>query len=227
MIGLMALALGAAGASAATAATPDRAAIERIVHDYILSHPEILPEAMSRLQDRQVAQAVAANRRAIETPYQGAWEGSASPDVTLVEFFDYACAYCKASLPDVDRLLRDDPRLRVVYRDFPVLGEGSDAAARASLAAAEQGRYAAFHRAMYATGRPDATTIAAAAATTGVRLPAKPSKAQEDEIEANLALQRPLSLSGTPSWVVGDQVLSGQVGYAKLKEAIAAVRAAR
>ena len=109
-IGLVALLLGA-GATAATtglpAATPGRATIEKIIHEYIVSHPEVITEAVEELRRRDVTKAVDANRAQIETPFAGAWEGSANPKVTLVEFFDYNCGYCRAALPVVDRLLKD------------------------------------------------------------------------------------------------------------------------
>ncbi|UVO55644.1 DsbA family protein [Sphingomonas sp. SUN039] len=230
MIGLVAAALGAAATLAATGATPaigttDKAAIEKIVHDYILEHPEILPEAMDKLQERETTKAVAANRKAIETPYAGAWEGNPDGDVVLVEFFDYACGYCRASLPDIERLLKEDPKLKIVYREMPVLGPDSTAAAELSLRVAKTGRYAAFHRAAYAA-RPDAAARARLAQQFGVDPKAKDAAA-EREIAANLQLQSALRLSGTPSWVVGDKLLAGAVGYDALKAAIAEVRAAR
>lgn len=230
MIGLLAAAAGAAATLAATGATPmagtsDKAAIEKIVREYILANPEILPEAMERLQARETAKAVAANRAQIETPYAGAWEGNPKGDVTLVQFFDYACGYCRASLPDIERLLKDDPKLRIVYREMPVLGPDSIAAAQLSLQAAKVGRYAAFHRAAYAS-RPDATARAKLARQFG--LDAKASDAgAEREIAANMQLQSTLRLTGTPSWVVGDKVLAGAVGYDVLKAAIAEVRAGK
>ena len=151
MIGLLAAAAGAAATVAVMGtsvpvATNDRAAIEKIVHDYILSHPEILPQAMDNLRAREVAKVVKENRSAIETPFAGAWEGAADADVTVVQFFDYNCTYCRAALPDVEKLLSTDKRVRVVYREFPVLGPDSENAARVSLAAAKAGKYAAFHR---------------------------------------------------------------------------------
>jgi len=230
LIGITALAAGALATAAvssggAAVTTTDRAAIEKIVRDYILDHPEILPEAMTRLQEREVAKAIAANRSAIETPFAGGWEGSANPDVTLVEFFDYACGYCKASLPVVDRLLKEDPKLRVVYREFPVLGPDSQSAALASLAAAKAGKYGAFHRALFAAGRPDARAVSRVAQTLGIDTSFAASGAAQAEVTANLELQRPLNLSGTPSWVIGDKVYSGAVGYDALKAAIAEVRA--
>lgn len=229
LIGLSALAAGALAAAAATGSTApvppaEKAAIEKIVRDYILEHPEILPEAMQRLQDREVGKAVAANRRQIETPFAGAWEGSAQPDVTIVEFFDYACGFCRQSLPDIDRLLKEDPKLRIVYREFPVLGPDSEVAARAGLAAAKAGKYPAFHRALFAAGRPDTASVARVARSLGFDPQGAGAEAQA-EIDANLALQRPLDLRGTPSWVVGNKVLGGAVGYDALKAAIAEVRA--
>jgi protein-disulfide isomerase len=230
MIGIIAAALGAAAALAATTATPavnvaDKAAVEKIVRDYILEHPEILPEAMERLQARETTKAVAANRKLIETPYAGAWEGNPNGDVVLVEFFDYACGYCRASLPDIERLLKEDPKLKIVYREMPVLGPDSTAAAELSLRVARTGRYGAFHRAAYAT-RPDAAARARLAQNFGVD-PRAADAGADSEIASNLQLQNALRLTGTPSWVVGDKVLAGAVGYDALKAAIAESRAAK
>jgi protein-disulfide isomerase len=230
VIGVGAAVLGAAAALAATGATPsvgtsDKAAIEKIVRDYILENPEILPEAMERLEAKTAAKAVAANRKAIETPYAGAWEGNPGGDVVLVEFFDYACGYCRASLPDIERLLKEDPKLKIVYREMPVLGPDSTAAAELSLKVARTGRYAAFHRAAYAT-RPDAAARAKLAQQFGVDARTK-DPAVEAEIVSNLQLQNALRLTGTPSWVVGDKLLAGAVGYDALKAAIAETRAAK
>ncbi len=231
VIALIALAAGAAATAAVTGntapavASADRAAIEKIVHDYILEHPEILPEAMGKLQEREIAKAINANRTAIETPFAGAWEGARDADVTIVEFFDYACGFCKASLPDVDKLLKSDPKLRIVYRDFPVLGPDSEAAARVSLAAAKAGKYAAFHRALYAAGRPDARTVASVAQALKIDTAPAASAEVRDEVAANLEMQRPLNLTGTPSWIIGDKVLGGAVGYDALKAAVDAARA--
>ncbi len=229
LIGISALAAGALAAAAATGgttpvSTTDKAAIEKIVRDYILEHPEILPEAMQRLQEREVAKAVNANRRQIETPFAGAWEGSAQADVTIVEFFDYACGFCRQSVADVDRLLKEDPKLRIVFREFPVLGPDSEVAARASLAAAKAGKYPEFHRALFAVGRIDSASVAKVARSLGIDPQGAASEAQA-EITANLSLQRALDLRGTPSWVIGNKVLGGAVGYDALKAAVAEARA--
>lgn len=228
MIGLIAFAAGALATAAVTSGNPvasnDRAAIETIVREYILSHPEILPEAMDKLRDREVAKAVKANRVAIETPFAGAWEGASDADVTLVEFFDYNCGFCRASIPVVDRLLREDKKLKVVYREFPVLGPDSESAARASLAAAKVGKYAAFHRALFAAGKPEPQVVTRVAKALGVDLAFAGTAAARAEVESNLSLARPLALSGTPSWVIGEKVLSGAVGYEALKDAVAEAR---
>lgn len=230
MIGLIAAAAGAAATVAATGAgTPvsvsDKAAVEKIVRDYILDHGEILQQSIERLQAREMAKVIDANRVLIEKPYAGAWEGNAKGDVVLVEFFDYACGYCRASLPDIDRLLKEDPKLKIVYREMPVLGPDSTAAAELSLRVAKTGRYAEFHRAAYAA-RPDAAVRAKLAKQFGVDPAVKDDKANE-EIATNLQLQNALRLTGTPSWIVGDKILAGAVGYDALKAAIAEVRAAK
>jgi protein-disulfide isomerase len=225
LIGFIAASIGVGATLAATGApTPssDKAAIEKIVRDYILANPEILPEAMERLQARELAKAVAANRKAIETPYGNAWEGNRDGDVVMVQFFDYACGYCKAALGDIDRLVKEDPKLKVVYREFPVLGPDSEAAAHLGLAAAMTPRYAEAHRALYASGRPDAAARRAVASRYGVK--PEPTVASRAELARNLALQTPLRISGTPTWVVGDKVLAGAVGYDALKTAIAEAR---
>lgn len=227
VIGILAAAAGAVATLAATGSgtnvpPADKAAIEKIVRDYILANPEILPEAMERLQARETAKAVAANRKAIVEPFKGAWEGNPDGDVTVAQFFDYACGYCRASLPVIDRLLKDDPKLRIVYRELPVLGPDSEAAAHLSLAVAAKGRYAELHRELYAAGRLDAAARAKLAVKFGVS--ASPTLASRTEIARNQALQGPLRISGTPTWVIGDRVVYGAVGYDELKAAISAAR---
>jgi protein-disulfide isomerase len=233
--------LGALAFALIQAALPgvagDRARIETVVRTYILDHPEILPEAMNRLQERenarlQKAQAdaqksVPENVAALRTPYAGAWAGNPKGDVTVVAFMDYACGYCRASLPGIDELIAKDPNVRIVYREYPVLGDESVVAARWALAAAEQGKFRAFHDALYAAG-PSAEGIAAAADKAGLDKAAAEkairSQAVEKEIIANRQLGAKLVMSGTPSWVIGDQLLYGARDYAGLADAVAAAR---
>lgn len=222
-----AVAVGAS--SGAQAVDPaERARIEQIVHDYILAHPEILPEAMERLKDKRMAEAVNTHRKELETPYAGAWEGAKDGDVTVVEFFDYNCGYCRASLADITKLVASDSRVKIVYRELPILSEESTLAARVSLLAAEQGKYAAFHKALFAGGRASKDSILAAATKAGIDRKAAEtaitSNRYDPEIEANLKLAQELGASGTPTFVVGGKVLGGAVGYEALKEAVAAAR---
>lgn len=205
---------------------PDRSATEAIVRDYVLSHGEILPEAMNRMQQRQAASSVARHRAALEAAYHGGWAGAANGDVVLVEFFDYACPYCRVTNGDVDRLLREDPRLKVVWRELPVLGPSSEAAAHVSLAAARQGRFRAFHERMFALGRPTEAVVAQAVQETGVRPEGETAEGRA-ELARNLELARAVGVTGTPTFVVGGQVLQGAVGYDALRAAIAAARRAR
>lgn len=239
MIGILGMLAGAGGVALATGQVPgkeqvgmDRGAIEKIVREYILTHPEILPEAMQNLEKRESAQRLKSQGNKIAVPFAGAWEGAADADVTLVEFFDYACGYCRQAQPDVERLLTEDKRIRVVYRELPILGPASEEAARASLAVAKLGgNYAAYHRALFKAGRPSAESIDAALAVSGV----DPKQARElgsseeitKEIQANLAFQQSLGISGTPSWVIGSQMIGGAVGYDELKSAIAEARAGK
>ncbi len=227
LAGIAGAVLGAVGARAA-ADPPDRAAVEAVVHDYILAHPEIIPEAMTRLRSREAAKAIAAERGAIEAPFAGAWAGNPKGDVTLVMFTDYSCGFCRASAPDIDRLLGADPRLKVVWREIPVLGPQSEAAARVALAAAKQARYLPFHRALFAGGRADAAHLAAAGRQAGLdpnRLAADGKGADiAQELDANIALATRIGVSGTPAFIIGTRMLSGAIGHDALAKAIAEAR---
>lgn len=192
----------------------------RIVRDGILADPQVLLDASAALRDAQYAPILAANRSSIETPFGSSWKGAAKPQVTLVEFFDYACPYCKASNPAVDRLLKEDKGLRVVYRDLPILGPDSVTAARLSLEASKLGRFAQFHDALWAAGRPGADTNAAAAANAGINPAPTQDPTIDAELNRNLKLAGALGATGTPLFVVGDRVMNGAVGYDTLKAAI-------
>ena len=195
------------------------------VRSYLLDNPEVIPEAMERLQSREMARVVDANRAALETPVGSAWAGAKNGDVVLVEFFDYACGFCRASNPDIDRLLSEDKRLKVVWRELPVLGPDSLAAAELSFAAAKQGRFREFYQRLFAEGRPSPETLAEVRQAAGVT--PQPSSPQfQAEMQKNVELARAIRATGTPTFVVGDRVLQGAVGYEALKEAIEEARAA-
>jgi protein-disulfide isomerase len=215
----MALAGGGLGAGG----DAGRQRVEKIVHDYVLANPEIIPQAMERLQARETGKAVEANRAAFETPFASAWAGAEEGDVVLVEFFDYACGFCRKSNPDIDRLLREDKSLKVVWRELPVLGPDSMAAAQGSLEAARQGKFRQYYDRLFEAGRPTPAAIAETKQAVGVAAGPVSSEIQA-EIDKNYRLAQSINATGTPTFVVGDQVLQGAVGYQALKEAIGAAR---
>ena len=196
----------------------------RIVRQGMLADPNILVETADALRDSQYAPVLNANRAAIETPFASSWRGAAKPEVTLVEFYDYACPYCKASNPHVDRLLKEDQGLRIVYKELPILGRESVSAARVALEASKAGRFNTFHDALWAAGRPSPETIATAARAAGVSPTPGADPAAEAELKRNFQLAGQLGATGTPMFVVGDRVLNGAVGYDALKNAIAKAR---
>ena len=192
----------------------------KLVRKAMLDDPQILVDASDALRDKQYATALAGIRPQLETPFASSWKGAEKPEVVLVEFYDYACPYCKASNPHVDQLVRENPKLRVVYRELPILGDESVAAARLSLTASKAGRFQQFHDALYAAGRPAPDTNAAAARVANI--PPNPAEdaAIEAELRKNITLAGQLGASGTPLFVVGNRVLSGAVGYDALKKAV-------
>ena len=197
----------------------------KIVRQGMLADPAILTDTADALRDGQYAPVLDANRAALELPFASSWKGSAQPDVTLVEFFDYACPYCKSSNPAVARLVSEDKGLRVVYRELPILGPDSLTAARLSLRASQLGRFAQFNDALWAAGRPGPQTNAAAAQAAGIPATLPNDPQAEAELKRNFDLAGKLGASGTPLFIVGHKVLNGAVGYDALKSAIAEARA--
>jgi protein-disulfide isomerase len=230
VLALLLLAAGAVGGGVAAAVQAWHGPADAgDVRAFLLANPEVIPEAMQRLQERESGRAVAANRPAIEQPFPGAVGGNPAGDVTIVTYMDYACGYCRSSLPDLARVVKDDGKVRIVYRELPILSTDSRVAAQWALAAAEQGKYLPFHEALFAAGRPTTAAIASAAQAAGLdvararRIAASPQVAAE--LGRNLETAGALRMSGTPAWVVGDRILSGAVGAAALRDAVAAARA--
>ena len=206
----------------------DKAAIENVVHDYLLEHPEVLPAAMQALQKKDDIKRLSGIRAEVERAWPGQILGNPQGKVTLVEFTDFACTYCRHSVADVEALIAANPDLKVVLRQLPIIAPESADAAKMGLAAAEQGKYAAFHKAMFAAGRPDKANIEAVARSVGIDL-ARASRVIadpriEDELSRNIEIARQLGFNGTPAWVIGDTIISGAVGEAKLARAIAEAR---
>lgn len=197
---------------------------EEAVKRVILENPEILPQAMQELQRREAEKQLTSVGDKLFEPFPGSVLGNPQGTVTLVEFTDFACTFCRSSVADVDALIKEFPQLKVVVRHLPILSPQSADAAKWGLAAAEQGRFAQFHHAMFAAGRPSAETIAAAAQTAGLDLD-RARKFIADplvnaELSGNLDYARSLGIDGTPSWVVGDQLMTGAVGRDALAKAI-------
>lgn len=205
---------------------------ERRLRAYLLDHPEVIAEALQRLEERErAAQAIAAKSvlktradellRDAESPVGGNPQG----DVTLVEFFDYNCPYCRQVAPHMAKAEATDPKLRIVYKEFPILGASSTFAARAALAAHRQGKYVPFHRAlMEAKGTVSEGSVLEVAGRVGldlVRLKADMAdRAIQAAIDRNLALARALNINGTPGFVIGEQIVPGAVDLATLERLI-------
>jgi len=211
----------------------NEADIKRLALEAILEKPEILIEALSILQERENAALVEAQSTALtelrddfeqNAPIFGNLDGS----VTLVEFFDYNCGYCRRAAPEVKAVLETSKDVRIVYREFPILGPGSEIAARASLAARNQGKYQQFHEAMMAlNGQAFEASVMEVAGDVGLDLEVLKTDMQSDlvndHIAASLRLAEALRITGTPTFVLGDEIIPGVIERGTLLEKIAAL----
>lgn len=226
----------AAPAGAAEMSPARRQAIEAIIHDYLLHHPEVMLEALQnaeqKMQNDARAQAAAmlrAHRRDVFDDPASPVGGNPHGDVSVVEFFDYQCPYCKGVEPALEKLIKQDPQLRFVYKEFPVLGPESVVAARVALAAAKQGKYVVFHEALLALkGRLTEARIYKVAGDVGLDLARlKRDMAAPDiaaAIKDDLALADALNITGTPTFVIGNEIVPGAAGFDKLKTLVAKAR---
>ena len=191
--------------------------------EYLVTNPDILPAMANAYQEQQSRDSLASISSEVTTPFPGAVLGNPEGSRTLVKFTDYACGYCRISTEDIDRLVADDPELRVVIRELPLF-QGSDVPARMALAAAKQGKFDAFYHAMFAMGSTAPENVMAAAREAGLDLEAAQEYGASEEVTAELArnqaLAQQLGFSGTPSWVTGDKAFEGAVGYDQLAKAI-------
>jgi protein-disulfide isomerase len=224
----LALVAGGAGAAAWDLSGIGSAARDDATREWLIENPEILRDMASALQAKETGARIEPLRGKLEAGYPGAVLGNPNGKLTLVEFSDYACGYCRASLPDVAALLAANPDLKVVVQEYPILTAESADAARMALAAADQGKYEAFHNAMYAAGRPGPETIAQAATSAGLDLAAARTAIASGKYESKLAdshaLAEQLGFNGTPSWVIGEEAFSGAVGHAELNAAVLRAR---
>lgn len=191
---------------------------------YLLAHPELLPEMAQAYEEQEAGKRLAKMGGEVFEEFPGVVLGNPKGKRVLVEFTDYQCPYCEASLKDVNRLVAEDPDLKVVIREWPIF-EGSDAASRMALAAGIQGKYRAFHDAMFKLNDVGAAARAAGLDMAKAERDAA-SEAVSNEIARNLEHARALGFTGTPAWIAGKKPIGGAVGYEKLKEALAAADSA-
>ncbi len=233
-----AVALVTALALPAAAQDLTEAQVRALVLDTIRANPEIVMEAVGILQRRDAAEAEAraqetlgTARDRLERDPNAPVAGNPDGDVTVVEFFDYNCPYCRRAADQVAALVDEDDMVRIVYREWPILGEGSVAASRAALAAREQGGYEAIHAAMMAAnGRLDEAAVLRIAGDVGLdvdRLRADMDAPEvQAHIDASMALAEELGFTGTPSFVIGDTRAPGLIDAGQMIEAVEAARAA-
>ncbi|TIQ33554.1 MAG: DsbA family protein [Mesorhizobium sp.] len=213
--------------------------LDQRIHDYILAHPEVLVQALQSLDERQRQAEAAEARKVLKARADDIFQdghspvgGNAQGNVTLVEFFDYNCPYCRMMAPIMEQAVADDPQLRIVYKEFPILGPDSVFAAKAALAADKQGKYAAFHKALYAAKtRVTEAVVLKTAAEAGLDVERMKADMRQPDIQAsidrNTELAQALRITGTPGFVAGDQIYPGATDLATLKTLVNQARAGK
>lgn len=215
---------------------PDKEAIQAIIREYLLENPEIIEEAMQELRVKQEREqrareqvAIKENRAGLVSHAMSPVSGNPAGDVTLVKFFDYQCGYCKLSLKAVMEVQADDERLRIAWKELPILGPVSRFAARTSLAAEKQGRYLDFHQAvMGAPGKLSEDRVMEIADRLGLDIERLHQDMEDPAIEAYLRetnrLAGEIGITGTPAFVIGDKLVPGAIGAEDLRQLIAEAR---
>lgn len=210
-----------------------REPIERLIEQYIRTHPEVIEQSLQALEAKREAEekarqkvALAAHQHELLKDPRSPVSGNPSGAITLVEFFDYRCGYCKRAAGAVTQLQQEDSRVRVIYKDFPILGEASELAAKAALASQAQGKHQAFHEAMLAfKGDITKQSILSLAGEVGLNTAKLKADMQNPDwqaaIDTNRALARTLGISGTPGFIVGTELVPGALDLNGLKELIA------
>jgi protein-disulfide isomerase len=233
-------AIAAAPAAAQSFNNAQRGEIESIIKEYLVAHPEVLQEAMSELEKRQSAAelekqvtGVKQNKEVLFNSAHQVTLGNPKGDVTMVEFFDYNCGYCKKALGDMLTLLKTEPDLKVVLKEYPVLGPGSLEAAQVAVAARMQDKsgkkYLDFHqRLLGGHGPADKARALAAAKDAGFDMARLEKDMASDEVretlKENMKVADAIGLNGTPSYIIGSDVVIGAQGYDVLKEKVDAAR---
>ena len=212
-----------------------KARIEAVVRDYLLKNPVVIRDAMIQLQRQEAVAARERSKMALMSLKTELLDAPASPsvgnpkgDIAIVEFFDFQCGYCKQVSPMLSELLRTDPGVRIVFKQFPVLGPKSVVAAKLALAVAKQGKYQAFHEVLLSVDGFDEAKLFSLAEGMGLD-PARlrgdmASSAVADEIEINSKLGASLGITGTPAFVVGDTLVPGAIDLNAMRQLVAAAR---
>ena len=200
-----------------------------MIRDYILEHPEILPEAIEILQNRAKTAALVKNHTALYKDGFSHVGGNVNGDITIIEFFDYNCGYCKHALDTIEKLKQEDKNLRVIYKEFPILSESSYTAAKAAMAAIEQGKYESFHIALLQnTKKLTEDRIFEIARTVGLDeqklIKDMTSPIMDRNIKINRGLADTLGINGTPGFVIGTEIIPGALPYEELVRLIEKAR---
>lgn len=212
--------------------------VKELVLETIRENPKIIREAIELLQRqqqdeqaKQIKGVLSKNRETIERDSNAPVLGNPEGGVTVVEFFDYNCPYCKRAVDDVKSLIQDDKDIRLVYREFPILGDGSVFAARAALAARKQGQYEEMHWALMSLNRAEEKTVLKTAGELGLDLEKLKSdmKAPEvdEHIQKSMQLAQMLGITGTPSFIIGDALGPGALPLEELQKMVAESRASK
>ncbi len=211
---------------------------EKLVHDYLLEHPEILRDMSNKLEANDKLAADTARNTTLTTQAKEIFHnpidavvGNPKGDVTIVEFMDYNCGWCKKSVTEMQALVAKDKNVRVVMKEFPIFGEGSEYAARAALASVKQGKYWEFHQAMFASeGKITTEVVDQIAKEHGLDVVKMKVDMKAAEIDAaikkNQTLAQALALTGTPGFIVDDKLIPGYTELANLQSMLATTRAA-
>jgi protein-disulfide isomerase len=234
------LMLGANSGRAEDTTNVQRQAIEKIIREYLVSHPEVLQEAIAELEKKQAADEAAKHETAVKDNSEALFNsprqvvsGNPNGDVTFVEFFDYNCGYCKRAMSDMFDLMKNDSKLKVVLKEFPVLGPGSVEAAKVAVAVRMQDKggkkYMEFHQKLLGgRGQADKARALAVAKEVGLDMARLEKDMQSDEVKdsinESMKLAETLGLNGTPSYVIGKEIVVGAVGLDALKEKINTAR---
>lgn len=214
----------------------ERSAIEKIVSDYLVRNPSVIRDAMRALElqeqreeELRIAESLKANRQQLYSDPDSPVAGNAAGDVSVVVFLDYNCGFCRSTLPHLQIIAESDPGVRIIFKEFPILGMQSHTAALAALAAKRQGKYLEFHNQLLAADAAGEGSIREISRDLGLDFERLQKDMADpellDQVNRNLQLAASLSINGTPAYIVGDQLIPGALDLESLKRFIAIARA--